>query len=101
MAVKKRKKEDDILMYKSKPLVRKDNVLYYGNPQDKFIIMMTINDTRVENDLELATHVTVALQTNTTGGKGKEKIIKKVEREGLYRALDIAEVWLETSLEDS
>ena len=100
MAVKK-KKDDDVLLYKGKPLIRKDNIIYYGNPADKFIIMITSNKSEFINDLEVATDVTVSLQTNNTGGRGKEKIIKKVEREGLYRALDVAAIWLEDALEDA
>jgi len=98
MAAKK-KKDGEILLYKGKPLIRNENIIYYGDPADKFIIMLTVNNNEKINDLDVATDVTVTLQTNSTGGRGKEKIIKKVEREGLYRALDVAAVWLEDALE--
>lgn len=96
MAEKKKKQE--FLLYHGKPLIRNGNILYYGNPEDKYIIMMTVNQTEAMNDLQVATDVTVTLQTNS--GSGKEKVLKKVDREGLYRALDLAEVWLENALED-
>ena len=95
------KKKSVPLEYKGHPLRRKDNIIYYGNPADKFIIMITSNKSELVNDLEVATDVTVSLQTNNTGGRGKEKIIKKVEREGLYRALDVAAIWLEDALEEA
>ncbi len=96
MAEKKKKQE--FLLYHGKPLIRNGKILYYGNPEDKYIIMMTVNRTEDMNDLQVATDVTVSLQTNF--GNGKEKVLKKVDREGLYRALDLAEVWLENALED-
>ena len=96
MAEKKKKQE--FLLYHGKPLIRNGKILYYGNPEDKYIIMMTVNQTEEINDLQVATDVTVTLQTNS--GNGKEKVLKKVDREGLYRALDLAEVWLENALED-
>lgn len=93
-----KKKKQEFLLYHGKPLIRNGNILYYGNPEDKYIIMMTVNQTEAMNDLQVATDVTVTLQTNS--GSGKEKVLKKVDREGLYRALDLAEVWLENALED-
>ena len=42
--------------------------------------------------LNLATSVSVQLQTNDV--PGKEKVIKKAERDGLYAALDLGEFWL-------
>ena len=100
MPARKKNNDSGLLLYKDKPLIRKGNILYYGNPQDKYIIMITENRTEMVNGLAVATDVTVSLQTNHTGGRGREKIIKQVEREGLYRALDIAVVWLEDALEE-
>lgn len=96
MAEKKKKQE--FLTYHGKPLIRNGKILYYGNPEDKYIIMIAVNQTEEVNGLQVATDVTVSLQTNS--GSGKEKVLKKVDREGLYRALDLAEVWLENALED-
>lgn len=101
MATRKKKDPNNLLYYKEKPLIRKGPMLFYGNPQDPYIVVLTTNKTETVEDLEVATDVTVTLQTNKTGGRGKEKIIKQVQREGLYRAMDIAEVWLETALEEA
>ena len=48
--------------------------------------------------LDIATHVNVQLQTNDA--PGKEKVIKKANRESLYEAIDIAEFWLEDAIEN-
>lgn len=89
--------ENKNLTYKGKLLARKGNIIYYGNPEDNYIIMMNITNTSEQNGYEITSKVTVSLQTNTGGAK--EKIIKKVEREGLFKALDIAEFWLFDALE--
>lgn len=89
------KSEAKNLTYKGKLLARKDNIIYYGNPEDDFLIMMNITDTENSNGIDITSRVTVSLQTNTGG---KERVIKKVEREGIYKALDIAEFWLADAL---
>ena len=86
------------LSYKGKLLARKDNIIYYGNPEDKYLIMMNITGTDKKGDIDLTTKITVSLQTNLGGAK--EKIVKKVEREGMYKALDIAEYWLNDALSE-
>ena len=88
--------ENKPLLYKGKMLARKDNVIYYGNPEDKFIIVMDITSTEQKNGFEITTGVTVSLRTNN--GSTRERVIKKVDREGIYKALDIAEYWLEDAL---
>ena len=89
--------KEKILTYKGKPLQRKDNLLYYGNTDDKNIIVMQILNSKKEADLEISGAVAVALQTNTA--PGKEKILKTAQRDGLFAALDLAEFWLSESLE--
>ena len=98
MASKSANKESKILMYKGKPMFRKDNVIYYGNPEDKYIVVMTEKNYEEINGVKVATSVNVALSTNETKGKGKEKIIKQSDREGIYDALDFGEYWLQDAL---
>ena len=50
------------LMYKGHPLRRVDNLIYYGTMAEKYIIMMQILDTKKEQDLDVATKVSVQLQ---------------------------------------
>ena len=85
----------EILRYKDKPLVRRGNMIYYGNPTDKYIILMIVNESRKVDDLELSTNVTIQLQENTKSAR----IIKKAERDGMYAAMDIAEYWLNEAIE--
>ena len=89
--------ENKILTYKEKPLVRRGNMIYYGNPADKYIILMMVNSTKKVGDLDVATSITIQLQTNV-GGSGK--VIKQAEREGFFAAMDIAEYWLTDAIEN-
>ena len=97
MATKKGKLDE--LMYKERPLVRRGNVMYYGFLDDKFIVKLEVKDSEKENDIEMATKVTVQLTTNNTKLQGNERMIKKSEREGLYAAIDLGNVWLEDMLD--
>ena len=89
----------DGLIYKGKPLLRRGNLIYYGNPDDKYIISLTIQETTKLIDLDIATSVVVQLQTNDV--PGQEKVIKKAERDGLYAALDLGQFWLEDYLQEN
>ncbi len=89
--------EKKYLTYKGKMLVRKDNIIYYGNPEDSYVVMMNITATEKLGEYDITSKVTISLQTNTGG---KERIVKQVEREGMFKALDIAEFWLSDALEE-
>ena len=54
--------KNDLLMYKGRPLMRKDNIVYYGSMADSHIVMLQILETKKEGDLDLATRVSVQLQ---------------------------------------
>lgn len=93
---KKKKDEQKFLQYKGKPLVRKGSQLYYGNHDDKYIISMLVKESTKIIDLDVSTRVEVRLQTNEA--PGKERVIKRAEREGIYAALDLGEFWLQEAL---
>ena len=38
----KKAKDELFLMYKGKPLTRSENTLYYGDPSEKYILMLQI-----------------------------------------------------------
>ena len=92
------KKKDEVLMYKGHPLMRKDNLIYYGSMADKYIIMMQVLDTKKEQDLDLATKVSIQLQLTDPELKSRDRVVKKSEKNSLYAAMDIAAIWLERAL---
>lgn len=99
MATKKSSEKLDELMYKEKPIVRRDNVMYYGFIDDKYIVKITEDETEKTGDIDVGTRVTVQLTTNNTKLQGKERIIRQSKKEGLFDALDVGVVWLEEALD--
>ena len=91
-------KNDGILMYKGKPLIRKDNLLYYGFFDDSHIIMMQIMETKEDKDAKFATRVRVELQSTDPNVKYRDRVLKKTEKNGLFTAMDVASVWLDRAL---
>ena len=86
------------LIYKGHPLRRVDNFIYYGSMADKYIIMMQILDTKKEQDLAVASKVSVQLQLTDPNVRAKDRVVKKSEKDGFYTALDVGCVWLERAL---
>ncbi len=84
------KKEQTALLYKNIPLVKRGNVIIYGDMFENIYIQMEILGTSQIKGLELANNVSVSLIENG-------RTIKKVEKESLFRALDIGAFWLESA----
>lgn len=90
--------ENKILMYKGRPLMRKDNLIYYGSMSDSHIVMLQILESKKVEDLDVATKVSVQLQLTDPNVRSRDRIVKKSEKDGLYTALDVGCVWLERAL---
>ena len=90
--------ENAVLMYKGRPLMRKDNLIYYGSMADSPIIMLQILETKKQGEFDVATRVSVQLQLTDPAAKSRDRIVKKSEKNGLYAALDVGCVWLERAL---
>ena len=90
--------EKSVLMYKGRPLMRKDNFIYYGSMADSHIIMLQVLETKKVQDMNIATRVAVQLQLTDPTAKSRDRIVKKSEKPGLYDALDVGCVWLERAL---
>ena len=87
------------LVYKGHPLRRKDNLSYYGSMADKYIIMLQVMDNKkVDDDLSLATKVSVQLQLTDPDLKSRDRVVKKTEKDNLYAAMDVDAVWLARAL---
>ena len=90
--------ENAVLMYKGRPLMRKDNMIYYGSMADSHIVMLQVLETKKQGDLEIATKVSVQLQLTDPAVRSRDRVVKKSEKDGLYTALDFGSVWLERAL---
>ena len=93
----KKNAKNDGLLYKGHPLRRVDNLIYYGSMADKYIIMMQVLDNKQEQDIKLATKVSIQLQL-TEPENSRSRIVKKSEKDSLYAAMDIAAIWLDRAL---
>ncbi len=75
-----------------------DNLIYYGSMADKYIVLLQILDTKKEQDMDVATRVSVQLQMTDPDLKSRDRVVKKSEKDSLYAAMDIATVWLDRAL---
>ena len=79
MAVKK--KGDQFLTYRGKPLVRSGNMIYYGNMNDPYVIMIQIMSKKTQGDIEV-TDFTMRWISERSGLK--ERSNKHSRINGLY-----------------
>ena len=66
------------LTYKGKPLVRKDNELYYGCMTDPYVLYLQIQSTKPR----------------------EARVARQTTKNGLYNALDIGSIWLQKANEN-
>ena len=90
--------ENKGLIYKGHPLMRKDNLIYYGSMADSHIVMLQVLETKKVGEADIATRVSVQLQLTDPSVRSRDRIVKKGEKAGLYSALDFGCVWLERAL---
>ena len=93
-----KKKADGTLIYRDKPLIRSGNTLYYGDMKDEYIVMLQILDSKPVGDLQVASRVMVTLMRTDEKLNPIERIAKTGEKDGIYSAIEIAEIWLERAL---
>ena len=90
-------KKGNGLVYKNHPLRRIDNLIYYGSMADKYIVLLQILDTKKEQDMDVATRVSVQLQLTDPDLKSRDRVVKS-EKDSLYAAMDVGCIWLERAL---
>ena len=94
MAAAKKRKQ---LTYNGKPIFRCGNRIFYGNLDDKLILVLDITETKKVNGRETADKVLVQVMDNT-GELGKGQVFRKATRDNLYKALDTGEWWLNSAI---
>ena len=90
--------KNEVLTYRGRPLMRKDNLIYYGSMADPYIVMLQVLESKDLKDLKLSTKVSVQLQLTDPNAKARDRVVKKSEKDGFYTALDVGCVWLERAL---
>ena len=89
----------DLCRYKGKPLVRCNNVLYYGDPAEPYLAMLQVLSTEPFEDLTLSDKVSVQILSTDETVHTSQRVIKRTEKKGLYNALSIASIWLDRTLQ--
>lgn len=90
--------EKEFSTYKGKPLVRVGDELYYGSMAERFVIRMQIKSKKQVNGMEVADKVAIQLLCTDPDLSPRKQLVKSSEKNGLYLALDIADVWLDRAL---
>ena len=71
--------QNNILMYKNKPLVRSGDTIYYGDMTDKYVVCMQVESSKKVGDLDVADKV-----NDKTKSKVCSRIMVAAERERPY-----------------
>lgn len=81
--------------FKSKPIARNGNTLYYGDPSSEYVAMLQIQSGKALNDITLAEKISVTIMKTDESIDIIKRIIRTTEKIGLYNALNIAAIWLD------
>ena len=87
-----------ILQYKGLPIARCGNKIYYGDPSEKVILVLTVLETKTELDEEVPSRVLVQIQSTDETLSPAQRILKESEKSGLADALEIGTIWLQREL---
>ncbi len=92
--------KNSFLMYKGKPLVRDGNDVYYGFPFEPYVAMLHIINSEEDKELDfsISTRVKVMMMSTDESKELQERVIKNTEKQGLFEALNIANIWLDQEL---
>jgi hypothetical protein len=85
---------NDFFRYKGFPLVRKDDLIYFGNMSDPCVVMLQIQEKVNQGGIDVATKIKLYEMKTDEGLRPDQAIVRSIERNSLYEALDIAYVWL-------
>lgn len=88
-------KGEKFFSYKNKPLVRKGNVIYYGNMSESFVAMLTVESSHEVEDVLISDRIFLQLMATDPDISPQDVVVKHTVKNSLYEALDIAEIWID------
>lgn len=91
-------KTNAVPLYRGKPLIRSGNGLYYGDPSQKYIASLQVLSTKPFQDLMLSDKISVQILSTDEALHTSQRVLKRIEKNGLYNALAIASIWLDRAL---
>lgn len=87
--------EEKFLEYKGRPLVRKDNTLYYGSMADEYVCTLQIVSYKEQNGEQEPDKIQMQLLKTDPSLPILERLVKNSEKSGLYNAIETAAIWLD------
>ena len=85
--------------YKGKPLVKKDNIICYGDPNDKAILVLTVLTYKKVHGEDVPDNILIQVQSTDKSLSTLERSIKQGMKQGLFEALDYGISWLNNALQ--
>ena len=85
--------------YKGKPIVKKDNIICYGDPKDKAVLVLTVLTEKEVHGKQVPNDILIQVQSTDPNLPITERCLKQGVKKGLFEALDFGEAWLSTALQ--
>ncbi|MBE6599002.1 MAG: hypothetical protein E7638_06130 [Ruminococcaceae bacterium] len=86
------------IMYKNRPLVREDNIVCYGNMEDKYILQLIIMTEKELGDTKVPDKVVVQILSTDSSLPQSQRVVKQDLKDGFNDALELGMIWLERYL---
>ena len=87
--------DSGFFLYRDKPLVRRGNVMYYGYMQKEVVAMLTVEESHDFKDIKISDRVLLQLISTDSNVSPKDIVLKYTVKDGLYEALDVANIWID------
>lgn len=84
--------------FRGKPLVKKNNIICYGDPTEKAVLVLTVLSNKKVGDEEIPDMILIQVQSTDTSLPITDRVLKQGMKNGLYQALDFGASWLENTL---
>lgn len=83
--------DTNLLTYKGFPLVRSGNKIFYGDPKNKYILVLIL--FKVDKATGLPAKVLIQIRTTDTS-----EVVREGEKTGLGEAFKLGMIWLNSFL---
>ncbi len=81
------------IMYLGKPLVRQGQRLCWGDPNDKYVLVLGVMSTKKVGSAEIPDQILIQIQSTSD-----KKVVKFGAKNGFAEAFEYGSIWLETEL---
>ncbi len=86
-------------VYQGRPLVRKDNIICYGDPAEKAVLVLTVLSFKTVHGEEIPNDILIQVQSTDKNLPIVERVLKQGMKKGLFEALDYGASWLKNALQ--